>query len=96
MVSDFLGPGNISLGFSVHGLSLVNLLKRHPIFPKLGDNNFLFILEYLSQPLKSIFGSHGEAIVRKYSQVLGSQVMLQILSPFFLHGHAGRCCSLLL
>lgn len=71
MVSDFLGPGNIFLGFSVHGLSLVNCLKRHPIFPQFGGNNFLFILEYLSQPLKGIFESHSEAIVRKYSQVLG-------------------------
>lgn len=87
MIGNFLGSGNIFLGFSFHGLSLIRLLRSHPIYPQFWDKNFFFILEYLSPPPKSIFGcqhaGHGEAIVRKYSPILRPQVILQICLSFF-------------
>lgn len=94
MGSNFLGSGDIFLGFIFLGLGLVNLFKRHPIFPQFWDNNSLFIPEYVCQPLNSIFGcqpsGHNEAITREYSQVLGLQASLQIsllfLTPWKCRG----------
>ena len=40
-----LGSGDVFLWFSFHHLDLINLFKRHLVFPQFLDNNSLFFLE---------------------------------------------------